>query len=495
MKYKNAQYTYCNPLPIPNIPRGKDSWYSYEKEMFSHENKPAGLTEPDYRSISDPTVFYYDNKWYLYPSYGMAWVTEDFEHWKHIRTEPYCPKYSPAITTWKDRFLMVSWNNPLYVADDPLGPFELLGNFIGLDGKEFVPCDPCIFTDDDSRIYMYAFIAYPIPGKSYFDCAIVGYELDQENPRQVVRGPELILKMNPKDNWWERYGFYGEDITFGWVEGPHLLKHNGRYYMIYAAPGTRDSAYTQGVYYSDEGPLEGFVQQKKNPLTFHREGIVGGAGHGCVEHGPNNTLWAFYTIATPYTHDYERRIGMDLVAVDENNELYCPYGVTDTPQYIPGLVKDPLIEGNSPGYLPIAKKWRPTATSALSGRDSIYATDESSITWWEPEYDDPMPSLTNDLISPFLIGASRVFWHESGLDYEQGHVPGPIRYTIEGCLNGEWFTLVDRRESEEELNIDYRYFEPKVCDKVRLTIIDSPKGIHPGIIDFTVFGVREDISI
>jgi len=493
MKSRDAQRTFCNPLSIPSIPQGKDGWYANRYGMFSDENKPDNVTWPDYRSISDPTVFYWDNKWYLYPSYGMAWVSEDFEHWKHVRTEPYCPKYSPAIAPWNGRFLMVSWNNPLYVSDDPLGPFELLGDFIGTDGKEFVPCDPCIFTDDDGRIYMYAFSSEAVEGKAYFRSMIVGYELDQVNPRQVVRGPVRILEMNPKENWWDRYGFYGEDTTYCWVEGPHLLKHNGRYYMIYAAPDTCNTAYVQAVYYSDRGPLDGFVQQKKNPLTFHREGIVGGAGHGCVVEGPDQTLWAFYTISTPYYHSCERRIGMDMVAVDENGELYCPFGVTDTPQYIPGLIGRPLEEGNSPGYLPIAKRWRPTATSALPGRDAIYATDESSITWWEPAYDDPVPALTNNLQSAFRIGAARVFWRECGLDYEKGIVPGPIRYLIEGHLDGEWFPLVDRRESEDELNIDYRYFEPKRCDQVRLTITGAPEGIHPGVIDFTVFGYKEDI--
>ena len=115
----NYQNTYCNPLALPDIPRGKDDWYRFEKEMFSHENKPDSVTVQDYRSISDPTVMYYDNKWYLYPSYGMAWVTEDFQHWKHVRTEPYCPKYSPAIIPWKGRFLLTSWCCPLYVSDNP----------------------------------------------------------------------------------------------------------------------------------------------------------------------------------------------------------------------------------------------------------------------------------------------------------------------------------------------------------------------------------------
>ncbi|MCQ2445703.1 MAG: hypothetical protein MJ141_02295 [Clostridia bacterium] len=74
---KNRPLTYCNPLPIPQIPRGKDRWYDDQYGMFSHENKPSNVTWPDYRSISDPTVFYWEGKWYLYPSYGMAWVSED----------------------------------------------------------------------------------------------------------------------------------------------------------------------------------------------------------------------------------------------------------------------------------------------------------------------------------------------------------------------------------------------------------------------------------
>ena len=54
-----AAHTFVNPLPMPCIPRGKDEWYPYEHGMFSHENKPASVTGADYRSISDPTVFYH----------------------------------------------------------------------------------------------------------------------------------------------------------------------------------------------------------------------------------------------------------------------------------------------------------------------------------------------------------------------------------------------------------------------------------------------------
>lgn len=481
-----AKYTYCNPLSIPDIPRGKDEWYKYEYGMFSHENKPSEVTSPDYRSISDPTVFYHDGKWYLYPSYGMAWVSEDFQNWKHVRTEPYCPKYSPCIIPWKDKFLMTSWVSPLYVSDSPLGPFEEMGEFINTDGTPFRPCDPAIFADDDGRIYLYAY-ACPQNEKGVWVHSVVGYELDRDDPRRVIRGPISVVEMDPLNKPWERHGLHNQDLSYGWVEGPHMLKYRGRYYMIYAAPDTCDASYCMAVYYSDKSPLDGFVCQKRNPLTFHRGGIVSGAGHGCVERGPKDTLWAFYTIAMPCLHRYERRIGMDLVDVDEHGELYCPHGVTDTPQYIPGYKENPSEE-NDIGYVSLTGAVRPEASSERDGHFAIYATDENNLSWWEPKRSDKHPTLECDLSGTYSVGAVRVFWRDVGLDYGKGRAPKPIRYVVEGCFRGEWKTLVDKSQNKDEMNIDYQTFDETPCDKVRLKIVGHAKNLHVGVIDFAVYG-------
>lgn len=481
--FKDAKYTYCNPLSIPNIPRGKDEWYKFEKGMFSHENKPLSVATPDYRSISDPTVFYWDNKWYLYPSYGMAWVSEDFQSWTHVKTEPYCPKYSPSIIPWRGKFLLTAWYCPLYISETPLGPFENMGDFIDLDGKEFTPCDPGLFADDDGKIYLYAY--QQDVEKDHH--RIVGYELDSNNPRQVVRGPMTIVDMNPEAKPWERHGLHGQNTYYGWVEGPHVLKHNGRYYMIYASPDTCDASYCMAVYYSDTDPLTGFVCQKKNPLTFSRNGIIAGAGHGSVEHGPNNTLWAFYTIACPYLHIYERRIGMDMVAVDGNGELYCPHGVTSTPQYIPGYLPDPISD-NHIGCTSLTGGVRPVASSCAEGRDAVYATDENNLSFWMPQDDDKNPSLECDLTGVFEVVASRMFWREINLDYAEGRAPFPIKYMIEGFCQGRWLTLLDMTQNAVEKNIDYQVFEPRLCSKVRLKMMGKSNGVKIGVIDFAVFG-------
>lgn len=473
--------TFCNPLSIPNIPRGKDEWYKYEYGMFSHENKPDSVVTPDYRSISDPTVFYYDNKWYLYPSYGMAYVSEDFVNWEHRRTEPYCPKYSPHLVKWKDKFLLTAWFCPLYVASSPLGPFEELGEFVGKDGKKFKPCDPGLFADDDGSLFLYA-VEF-----NDEECKIVGYELDKDDPVKVIDGPFDIVGMNPKINVWEKQGLHNQYTKYGWIEGPHLFKKNGRYYMIYAAPDTCDSSYCMAVYYSDESPLKGFMCQKNNPLTAHSTGIVTGAGHGSVVEGPNGTLWAFYTIACPFLHCYERRIGMDLVDIDENGELYCPFGVSDTPQFAPTIAKNSAEDGNSVGLYNLTGYVRPSASSYIYGREPLYATDESNLSFWQPKDDDENPYIECAFVGAFDVSSSRVFWRDIGLDYKNGFIPCPVRYVIEGFYDEKWFTLLDKSDNAEEKNIDYSEFDTKKCTRVRLRILGHGN-LKTGVIDFAVFG-------
>ncbi len=477
--------TYCNPLPIPDIPRGKDAWYRYERGMFSHENKPEEVTGPEYRSISDPTVFYWDNKWYLYPSYGMCWVSEDFANWQHVRTEPFCPKYSPAIIPWKSRFLLTSWNCPLYVADSPTGPFEELGAFIAPDGSEFLITDPALYTED-GRIYAYGFAMRREENFRYFYSQIVAWELDADNPRQAIRGPVVIYEMDPEHCEWERFGPHCSNTQFGWVEGVHMLKVNNRYYAIYAAPNTQFDNYCMAVLYSDEGPMSGFRVQKRNPLTIHQEGIVRGTGHGCVERGPGGSLWAFYTVAAPYYHSCERRIGMDRVEIDENGEMYCPNGVTDTPQVRPGLER----AGENVGYVNLTDWCHGEASSCAPGRDALFANDATALSFWQPADDDPNPTLTCSLSYAYLCGAARVFWREIGLDYETV-MPGPVRYVIDGTMNEDqktWFTLCDCSRNDRDLNIDYRSFEEKECCFVRLRIVGKPRDMKIGVIDFSVFG-------
>jgi hypothetical protein len=187
---------------------------------------------------------------------------------------------------------------------------------------------------------------------------------------------------------------------------------------------------------------------------------------------------------------------MDLVAVDENGELYCPHGITDTPQYIPGYCKDQVNGTFEPELLSLTGRRRPIVSSCMPGRDAIYATDESPLTYWEPDFNDTEPTLRCTLSASFYVGAVRIFWRENGLDYVNRVLPGPIGYKLEGLTENGWEMLLDNCNPKEERNIDYKTFPIKKCREVKITITDWPKGIHPGIIDFAVFGIKhiEDIN-
>ncbi|MDO5479646.1 MAG: family 43 glycosylhydrolase, partial [Clostridia bacterium] len=335
--------SYCNPLSIPELPLGDN----YGSDPMKYTGEP----NLDFRSISDPSVLFYDNKWFLYPSYGMCYVSEDFTNFKHVRTEPYNIGYSPSVIPHREKFLLTAHSNGLFIGDSPTGPFTFVDDFIKIDGSKIRPIDSALFRDDDGKIYIYWFEQTIPDDRGRFIARTMGVELDGDDPRKFKTEPVLIHKFNP-DHYWERGGAYNQNYESGWVEGQWMMKHNGRYYMIYSSSGTEYPNYSMAAYYSDEGPLTGFKCQKHNPICRHDHGIVSGAGHGCIEHGPDNTLWAFYTITAPALHPFERRIGMDQVFVDENGELYC--NVTDTPQL--GYGETP--GNNDAGLLPVNARLR-----------------------------------------------------------------------------------------------------------------------------------------
>lgn len=484
--------TYCNPISLPCCPKGEDNGW----KVMEYTNEPP----QDYRSIADPSVLYYDNKWYLYPSYGMAFVSEDFVTWKHVRTNPYNLKYSPSVIPHRGKFLLTGHSQGLYIGETPTGPFDYVGEFITADGKVYTPhdgapiqpLDSALFQDDDGKIYLYWFDMRFDKEMNVPVCQTWGVELDGDKPNHFCTEPYLIHEFNG-ENYWERDGQYNQDTKFGWVEGQWMFKHNGRYYMIYSSPGTTYKSYCMAAYYSDEGPLTGFVCQKNNPVTEHRQGLVSGAGHGSIAHGPNGSIWAFYTVTMGGTHPFERRIGMDPIGIDENGELYCP-NISDTP-HLGVLDEDFELGNNSAGLLPLTfiHRHHIKSSSCAPGRSTMYAFDESMFSWWQPASDDKEPTIYVDLESQYVCEASRIIWRDINMDYANGVLPGPYKYIIEGrekLGEGEFTTILDMSCNDEDYNIDYRTFKPAVCREIRLKILEWPKGITPAVISFTVFGTR-----
>lgn len=458
--------TYCNPIPLPYYPLGRNCMI------------PEKHTRMDYRETADPSVIYEDGKWYLYPSCGMVYWTEDFTVWHHERMEPYDCGYAPTVVKHRGKFYLTACSANVYVSESPLGPFRDIGPLTDAEGRTVRVDDPMLFSDDDGSLYLYC------------GCggAIRGAQLDSEDPTRLISPLEVMFSMDTENHVWERMGDWNEDGSYSWIEGAWMYKRNGKYYLTYCGPGTEWITYGMGAYTGD-GPLGPWTYMDTSPFMSKRSGLVRGPGHGCIVDGPGGTVWAFYTCVMCYAGEFERRIGFDPIGFDDNGNI-IPTGSSEIPQLVPGIMEKPWEE-NGAGLVPLTQHKRSQASSFAPGRDAIYATDDSMLSWWQPDLSDGRPTLTVKLgDAPLCICSARIIWRDVGLDIKKGVLAGPFCYMIE-ARNGEegqWVCVLDRSKNTVDLNIDYRALEIMEATEVRLIICSSPEGIEPGVINFTVFG-------
>ena len=471
--------TFCNPLPIPNYPVGYYARNVTNGEPDARESWILGHRE-QFRELADPLVLWHDGKWYLYPSGDMAWVSSDRgATWQHQPLNVREIGYPPTIVRQRSRFLLGNNSATFYASASPLGPFEKIGDLKLKPGGEVPPLmGKMLFSDDDGRLFLY----FGVSEKA----GIWGVELDAADPTKPLAPPVRLITFNPKERPWEALGEWNQDHTKGWLESAWLLKRNGRYYLTYSAAGTPYRTYAMGCFVGSS-PLGPFTPQKRNPILRTTEGLVAGTASGSIVAGPENQLWAFYTVRAGVVHKFERRIGMDRAEIDANGELVVN-GATSLPQWLPGKMPSDTKSADT-GWLPINGLTHTLGSTSAPNLPGRLAVDNEMRTWWQPAEGDTQPTLTSTFGAPATIHAVRLIWRDIGLDTKHDVKPGPFRYRVElETAKDQWTTILDRSESTEDLLIDYRECKPTTGTRARLVILGTPKGITPGVAEFTVFG-------
>jgi hypothetical protein len=471
--------TWCNPLPIPNYPIGR-----LVRDLVNTP-APAGSTEgpkEQFRELADPTALWLDGKWYLYPSCDMAWVSSDQgATWQHHPLNIRDVGYAPTIVKHRGKFLLIASLSEMYASDSPLGPFTSLGAIQMPPVKDVPTIDPMLFSDDDGRLFYYWGCTK--------DGGIWGVELDAENPVKVLTPQKELIRFDPVARPWEAHGENNENLTTAWMEGAWMLKYNGKYYFTYSAAGTEYRTYAMGCY-AAESPLGPFTPQQHNPILRTTTGLVTGTAHGSIVAGPENRLWVFYCIRARVAHPFERRIGMDRAEIDAHGELFVP-AATSSPQWLPGKIPAGQTS-TATGWQPLNGKQGAVGSTTAPGRPAEHAVDDELRSWWQPSTDDAKPTFTSDFTSPGQVRSVRIAWRDIGLDANRGVKPGPFRYRVElETAKDQWTTILDRSESTGDFLIDYREVPPVSGTRARLVILGWPKGITPGLAEFTVFGITD----
>jgi len=462
--------TYCNPLPLPDYQRGRACF-----EKKPDPRRWLGCEPRDFREMADPTVIRFKDRWYLFPSAGMLWHSDDMVNWTYHPIEPHDPGYAPTVAEKDGWLYMTACCDRMYRARNPFGPWELLGTLMDEKGNPTRWDDPMLFVDDDNS--MYCTYGLGIDG-------IYIVKLKHDDPTRFDRPRVHCFPFNP-DHIWERSGEHNQDPDKSYIEGSWLTKHNGRYYLQYSAPGTHFKNYSIGCYVADS-PMGPYRYQARNPILTHKGGLVNGCAHHSMVEGPNGNLWCFYTTLVRIEHSFERRIGMDPAGFDSDGCMFVA-GPTETPQLAPGITDSPEL-GNDAGLLPLSVNCLVTASSEFPGRDAVYAADDCIRTWWEADGRAPQ-WLCADLDREYLVSAARTMFADRGLDYEQGVLPGPYQYRIEGSKDGEkWNTLFDNSANETDRHIAYDTWPEAEVRYVRIIILGAPQGMRIALWEFTVFG-------
>lgn len=203
--------------------------------------------------------------------------------------------YAPDIkyNKYNDTFYMVTTQiasgigNMIVKTKDPAKGWSEVQklNFDGID--------PSIFFDDDGKAYIIHNDAPTKGTEQYSGHRVIkmwDYDLEKD---QVVAGSDKIIVNG------------GVDITQKpiWIEGPHLYKKNGKYYLMCAEGGTGGN-HSEVIFMSDS-PKGPFIPASNNPILTQRyfpkdrKDKVDWAGHADLVETPDGKYYGVFLAIRP----------------------------------------------------------------------------------------------------------------------------------------------------------------------------------------------------
>jgi hypothetical protein len=484
----------CNPINLP---------YSFQEIDMS------GKLRTVCREAADPTLIFFKNKYYLFPSMtgGFFW-SEDLYCWNFTKLKDMpIYDYAPDVRQVGEYlYFSASKNNEsctFYRTKDPISSrFEEVSS-------PFPFWDPHLFQDEDGRVYFYWGCTNTNP--------IYGVELDRDTMLPLGT-PVGLIYGNPEEHGWERTGVNNDPNWFEdqmsemiaknygtapYIEGAWMTKHDGRYYLQYAAPATERNTYADGVYVGNH-PLGSFEYAVYNPISAKPGGFITGAGHGSTMVDAYGNWWHTSTMRISVNHMYERRLGLFPCGFDADGILFCNQNFADYPMVLADSQQDP--RDTFAGMMLLSYQKPVTATSSAEGYPTSHITDENIRTRWAADKNDSGEAVTLDLLESMKVEAiqlnfaehgisfplrnEELYWKNSYLKRYINTEVGRIRYLLEGSHDFEkWEVLEDKRTAETSLCHDFIVLkEPKSYQYIRLTGYEMPYDGHLSLSGLRVFG-------
>lgn len=518
------KHYYCNPLNV-------DYLYQFNQQGMGPQMGPVQIS----REAADPSMIYFKGKYYIFASMTLGvWVSEDLAHWENKRLPDNLPfyDYAPDVRVIGDYvYFCASKRNEICnfyrTKNIEEGPYE------EIEGS-FDFWDPHQFVDDDGRVYFYWGCANMTP--------IWGVEMDPETMHPKTEKVELIhgnwnevgYERNGEDHcdpplsdealevayekFLEAQG--GQEMVANipenlkimmkgflsnrpYIEGAWMNKHDGKYYLQYACPGTQYNIYADGVYVSDK-PLGPYKLAKNNPFSYKPGGFIPGAGHGSTMEDATGSLWHTATMRISANHNFERRVGLWPAGFDKDGELFCNQRYGDWPMAIEDFQADPW---KNPQWMLLSCGKTMTASSAEEGKGAEKAAEENVQTWWRAASAQSGEWLQMDLGKAMDVRAIQINFADDKIDIEPpkplvGNMTGKryieernliTRWKLEGSLDGDnYFMIEDKSDAKTDLPHDMVVREDGIQVRyLKLTVLAVPYDQPAAISGLRVFGIGD----
>jgi alpha-N-arabinofuranosidase len=286
--------------------RGHDAAFEQPLQPGEYRNPVLAGFYPDPGAVRVGDRYYLVNSSFSYfPGLPVS-ESRDLVHWRtigHVISRPSQMDFdgqgisrglfAPTIAYHDGLFYVVNTNidgggNFVVTAKDPAGPWSDPTWLHGLDDA----IDPSLFFDTDGKAYLLN--NGPPPGKPQYEGhrAIWMQQFDPATLQPV--GPRKVLLDG------------GVDISKQpiWIEGPHLYRRHGWYYLSCAEGGTGPQ-HSQVILRS-RSPWGPYTPWQGNPILTQRdlpddraEPVIN-AGHAELLEAPDGQWWALFLASRAY---------------------------------------------------------------------------------------------------------------------------------------------------------------------------------------------------
>lgn len=287
--------------------------------------------------------------------------------------------HEPSRTFYVVCTMVGAGGNFLMTAKDPAGPWSD-PQWLDFDG-----IDPSLFFDDDGRAWMVNNGNPPDNQPLYSGHRAIWIQ-EFDVAKQQLIGPRRIIING------------GVDLAQQpvWIEGPHLYKRDGWYYLCCAEGGT--STQHSQVIFRSKSPTGPFVPWNQNPILTQRDldgtvpHAVTATGHADLVEAPDGRWWAVFLACRPFAGEYfttgRETFLLPVAWTDDGWPTILPKGER-VPYTVPapsvGSLHEPGRPGSpTPATVPLTGNftWRDDFDEAALSPLWIMARAPKE-TWWE----------------------------------------------------------------------------------------------------------------